>query len=306
MGSDMSNPAADNIRKANALADVLELKRDEYRYLLIDPLKVVSDVRQLHLSHLQKRVGDQAIRPVLRQDLAYSPQHCPQLVLLAAPGTACDTALLECLVDYATEEALHEKRYLCAWMSSAQALEQLAATLADWCNLLVSSAFFPFFEPHRFELLHATSPAKKLSGSIWPVSHWWYMSAAGNITVVDGNKATDKWQLTWGVQHAQQEARMVWQLLFAWQRVCPTLPSDAVQQAAAAWREVEKTELTHTEDRLFLALNRLTLQINIEQHPQIKALLQQAIASPALRFTQLLNSLSESVWFELDNQSSSS
>ncbi|MDK9355133.1 hypothetical protein [Lelliottia wanjuensis] len=302
----MSNLVPVNTMKANTLADIMELKRDEYRYLLIDPLKAVCDVRPIHLSHLQKTLGDQAIRPVLRQDLAYSPQHCPQLVLLATPGCGCDAALLECLVDYAAEEALHEKRYLCAWLSSPQPLEQLVVTLADWCNHLDNSAFFPFFEPHRFELLQATSPAKKLGGSIWPVSHWWYMSAAGNITVVDGNEATDKWQLTWGVQHAQQAARMIWQLLFAWQQVCPTLPSDAVKLAAAAWREVEKTELTHVEDRLFLALNRLTLLVNIELHPQINALLQQAIASPALRFTQLLNSLPESVWFELDNLSSSS
>ncbi|MRS17526.1 hypothetical protein GJV06_21860 [Enterobacteriaceae bacterium RIT691] len=302
----MSTSAAENPTKSSTLADILELKRDEYRYLLIDPLKTVSKVRPIHLSHLKKTLGDQAIRPVLRQDLVYSPQHCPQLVLLAEPGTECDTALVESLVDYAAEEALHEKRYLCAWLSSRQPPEQLVITVANWCNNLDNSEFFPFFEPHRFELLHATSPANKLGGSIWPVSHWCYMNAAGNITVVDGNEATDKWQLTWGVQHAQQEARMIWQLLFAWWRVCPTLPSDAVKQAAAAWREVEKTELTHIEDRLFLALNRLTLQINIEQHSQINALLQQAIASPALRFTQLLNSLPESVWFELDNLSLSS
>jgi len=80
------------------------------------------------------------------------------------------------------------------------------------------------------------------------------------------------------------------------------LPDDAAMQAAKAWLNTARTGLTCRQGRNFLALNHLMLPIDIEQHPAVRSLLQQAVASSEQSFTELLQTLPDSVWQEMSNQ----
>ncbi|MBO1631979.1 hypothetical protein ACX1F1_17560 [Yersinia pseudotuberculosis] len=298
----MTDHSEQPIHPENTVVDMLNQHRDEYRYLLLDPLKTVSSVNPLHLLNLQQMLGDSAIHPVLRSDLAYSPSYCPQLVLLASPSERCEFPWLVASQAYARGEVLHEKRYVCAWLSSPMPSEQLATALANQCDQLSENAFTALFEPLCFELLQAMTQRDGLAGNLWPVSHWWYMTIAGDIACQTGSATEEKWRMNWGAERALRDRRALWQLLLAWQQVRPILPTDAVIQAEAASAKAAKTGLADRDGRNFLALNSLTLAVDIEQHPAVQAVLQQALANPTQRFIQLLLTLPETVWQTLEGQ----
>jgi len=296
----MENIMADN-------ADITMLDRlnkysDTYRYLLLNPLKKVPYNNPLHVDNLQQTLGNKTIYPVLRRDLAYSPKHCPQLVLLASPGERCEYRDFNSAEGYARSEALHDKRYFCAWLTSAQEPAALAGSLAEQCLHLMKPSFLPFFEPLRFELLQAMSPKESFAGSLWPIHHWWYMTAAGELACQAGKYSEEKWRLHWQAEETQQYVPAIRQLLLAWQQVTSTLPYDAALQAAKAWKHTLKTGLKEKNDLYFLALNRLTLGIDIETHPVVKNLLMQEIADPSHRFTKFLQKLPDAIWRELKQQ----
>lgn len=280
------------------MTDWLNQHTDEYRYLLLDPLKKVASANQLSLLRLQQNLGRKAIYPVLRADLAYSPAHCPQLVLLARPGESCEFSWLSRAEDYARSEVLQEKRYLCGWLSSAQEPELLAVSLAEQCKR-VSHDFLPLFEPLRFELLQVMSPPNGLAGSIWPVSHWWYMTVAGELACQTGKEQVDKWRLNWGVEWAQQNARAIGHVLKAWNAVNAILPADAAMQAVAMWKKTVSTGLNDIRDSYFLASWSLGHGVDIAQHSAVKNLIQQVIADPSLRLSQCLQTLPDTVKQEI-------
>lgn len=281
------------------MTDCLNQHMDEYRYLLLDPLKKVASANPLSLQKLQQNLGREAIYPVLRADLAYSPAHCPQLVLLSRPGEPCGFSWLNRAEDYARSEVLQDKRYLCGWLSSAQQPELLAVSLAEqWRR--VSHDFLPFFEPLRFELLQAMSPQNGLAGSIWPVSHWWYMTVAGELTCQTGKEQVDKWRLGWGVEWAQQNVRAIGHVLKAWSVVNAALPADAAMQAAVMWKKTANAGLNDTRDSYFLASYSLGIGADIAQHPAVKGLIQQVIADPSMRLSQRLQGLPDRVRQEIE------
>lgn len=284
------------------LTERLNQNNAAYRYLLLDPLKRVAGVNPLHLYNLKLYPGERAIYPILRRDLAYTPEHCPQLVLLASPGEECNYPWLDGTEDYSRGEALHDKRYLCGWLASSQKPEHLSVSLAECCVRIKEGAFLPFFEPLRFELLQAMSKEDELAGSIWPVERWWYISAAGNMVCQKGKPVDEKWRFNWGTEIVQQNIRAIWQLLFSWSQVSPALPHDAAVQAASAWKSSAATRLSSPVDRNFMALNRLTLGIDIAEHPAVSELIQQAVANPSQRISRLLQTLPDAVWRELESQ----
>ena len=274
---------------------------DEYRYLLLDPFKKVASANPLSLYNLQQKLGNNAIFPVLRADFAYSPAHCPQLILLARPGESFEAEWMTRAETYARGEALQEKRYICGWLSSVQGPESLALSLAEQCNH-IGQAFLPLFEPLRFELLQAMSPENGLAGTIWPVSQWWYMTAAGEIARQSGRASEEKWRLNWGIEWVQQNIRAIGQILKAWGAVNTLMPADAARQAAVMWKKTVETGLTDTRDSYFLATYSLGTGVDIAQHPAVKALIEQVIANPALRLSHCLQALPETIKQELKKQ----
>ncbi|ROR09879.1 hypothetical protein EC836_104131 [Erwinia sp. JUb26] len=296
----MDKPMTTSNQMSGSLNEIMQRQQGEYRYLLLDPLKAVAEINPLSLPTLRNELGERAIFPVLRSDLAYSPPHCPQLVLLASPDEPGDVAWLAGAERYARSEALHEKRYLCAWLSSTLPPASLAVALAARCQQPVEGGFIPLFEPLRFELLQAMLPAEQMSGAVWPVSQWLYMRTSGEIACQPGSASADNRPVNWAVESAQREVREIWALLFAWQRVSSLLPENAVLQALQAWQGTACTGLNRRDDRHFLALNRLTLPEEIEKHPAVMCVLQQAIAEPHQSFIHLFSTLPDSVWQELE------
>lgn len=280
----------------------IERNQDCYRYLLLDPLKPVSRVNPLHASRLRAFLGNDAVMVVQRADLAHSPQHCPLLVCLASPGRSVDPELLRTSVSYSRNEVGHDKRYVCGWLTSQQPTNIVANVLAERCSqsgqLIVDQQILPFFEPLRFELLHAT---KGVNEFIWPVMQWWFVSASGKLIYLEGQASEKKWQPDWGTLRNQQNIRDIQGVLFAWRRVCAVLPDNAGARAASAWANTVKYRLPHRQDRHYLALSELTLPVDITDHPFIQSLLQQAASSASLRFTQLMTSVPEDVWQALSS-----
>lgn len=273
-----------------------------FRYLLLDPLKTISHLNPLHMDNLQQSLGKEAIYPVLRRDLAYSPEHCPQLILLASPGEHCEFSWLADSESYARNEALQEKRYFSAWLTSAQEPKQLAASLAKQCNQIITDVFLPFFEPLCFELLKVKSPEDGLAGRIWPVSQWWFMTVSGNIAFQAGKNVGEKSWLNWGIEMDLQDFRSIRKLLWSWHEAEAGLPFHAAMQAEEAWENTLDTGLKDTDDRNYWALNYLTMRVDIGQHPAVRVLIQQAIDNPSQRISALLQTLSDEVWLELESQ----
>ncbi|WP_233500330.1 hypothetical protein [Enterobacter cancerogenus] len=283
------------------ITEIMNTRQNEYRYLLLDPLKGVSSSNPLNQELLREVWGDKVLQIILRPDLAHAPEYCPRLLLLAKPGGSCDEAILRTSEQYSCGEALYEKRYVCGWINSSLAPESMADLVASLCKKLKTGMVIPFFEPLRLELLQALSPLQPLSSFIWPISQWHYLSSAGKLVTLKG-KLSDRDQkgwIKWRSIQTQQQVRDIWRLLSAWGQICTSLPDDAAIQAAEAWAKSATPALHHKSDRLCLALNHLTLPVDISRHPDVQVLLQQAARDPQQHFTQLLTTLSDAVWQEL-------
>lgn len=281
------------------LISALNARQDEYRYLLLDPLKKVVTWDPLHADQLQESLGSDALRRVLRPDLAWSPEHCPLLLSLAGPGEDVDDALIRSSEACATNEVLYEKRYVCGWLSSALAPDEMAVWLADLCKHIKPGASIPVFEPLRLELLLVTSAPELLAGLLTAANQWHWMSCTGELKSLSGEHADEPWVLNWGAEQAQAEARNLWRLLSAWHESGDTLPADAVRLAAESWSASGKAGLHHLSDRLYLALNALTQSTDITIHAAVQARLQQASVDAGLYFEQLMQTLPDGVWQEL-------
>lgn len=281
--------------------------QNEYRYLLVDPLKSVTFLNDLCLSNLKEIYGAENVTPVLRPDLRYSLESCPHLILLAAPGEVCSTAVINEVVRYGTYERKYNKRYICGLLSSACGLQVLSQKIADNCRTLgdqITTGYsLPFFEPLRMELLYLTQLSPVIEEVLWPISTWWYIAYTGKLNGLNSIEATTAGKLTWGMQEGQLNIRDIWRILYAWDNGKTILPDNAVYLAAQAWKEVGKIGLHQLRDKTYLALNALNFPVDITRHSTIASLLQQARENPSLLLTQLLQTLPDSVWLELEQQS---
>lgn len=281
------------------LTDALNARQNEYRYLVLDPLKKVASWDPLHADMLRYSHGNDALRRILRPDLAWSPEHCPILLLLASPGGSLDEDLVRSSETYALRETLYEKRYVCCWLSSALSPDEMAVWLADLCKHIKPGVSIPVFEPLRLDLLQATADPELLTGLLAATIQWHWMSCTGELRTLSGKSGGDAWMLNWGTEQAQAEVRNIWRLLSAWHESSDALPPEAVCLAADAWSASEKAGLHHLSDRLCLALNALILPVDITTHAVVQARLQEAAENPALHFTQLLQTLPPFAWQEL-------
>lgn len=177
------------------LTDALNARQNEYRYLVLDPLKKVASWDPLHADMLRNSHGSDALRRILRPDLAWSPEHCPILLLLASPGGSLDEDLVRSSETYAFGEALYEKRYVCGWLNSALSPDEMAVWLADLCKHIKPGVSIPAFEPLRLELLQATADPELLAGLLAATSQWHWMSCTGELRTLSGRSGDDVWML---------------------------------------------------------------------------------------------------------------
>lgn len=281
-----------------SLSESLNARPDDYRYLLLDPLKTVPDWDPFHIERLSENHSKDALRRVPRPDLAWSPEHCPVLIQLAAPGEEINEVWVQHSEARARHEALSEKRLICGWMSSARDPDAMATWLSELCSTLHPGAVIPVFEPLRLELLQATAEAERLAGQLRAASEWHFLSCSGERVTLKGQHSDIPWTMNWGTEQAQTEVREIWRLLSAWSASC-ALPANAARQAAEAWSASGKAGLHHSGDRLYLALNTLTHPTALMQHAAVQRRLQQASGDATLYFEQLMQTLPDTVWQEL-------
>lgn len=134
-----------------------ESNQQYYRYLLLDPLVAVSELEFISLNNIKDHYGEQAVTPVIRTDLAYDLDACPQLVILGNPGQPIEQRLLKFSLREAENELLQSKRYVCSWIVSQHPpniIAQMLTGIGKYLTQFIGTKFVPFYEPFRMQLLH--------------------------------------------------------------------------------------------------------------------------------------------------------
>lgn len=134
-----------------------ESNQQYYRYLLLDPLVAVSELEFINLNNIKDHYGEQAVTPVIRTDLAYDLDACPQLVILGNPEQPIEQRLLKFSLREAENELLQSKRYVCSWLVSQHPpniIAQMLTGIGKYLTQFVGTKFVPFYEPFRMQLLH--------------------------------------------------------------------------------------------------------------------------------------------------------
>lgn len=134
-----------------------ESNQQYYRYLLLDPLVAVSELEFISLNTIKDHYGEQAVTPVIRTDLAYDLDVCPQLVILGNPGQPIEQRLLKFSLREAENELLQSKRYVCSWLVSQHPpniIAQMLTGIGKYLTQFIGTKFVPFYEPFRMQLLH--------------------------------------------------------------------------------------------------------------------------------------------------------
>lgn len=264
----------------------------DYVYLLVDPLASGAGYSPISLPNLYDALGDTAVTLIERADLAYAPDHCPRLVTLASPGAIPDPDLLEASLSYAEAEAGNDKRYVCGWLSSAEAPELLALDIAQRCivDRGDETAFVPLFEPIRHELLAALAPDEAASW-LGPVNRWLYPSANGEVLQTTERRGDER-PLSANSLTVQQDVPSVVRILAGWRAslslplsYAPArghgleLPSGA---ATRAWRELQDARalgLNMLEDQIVFALHRLNLHPKLDEYSIVREAIHHAVAT---------------------------
>ena len=105
-------------------------KAHDYLYLLVDGQAECALGHPLSVPSLIESLGASAVTRVLRPDLSHTPESCPALIQLAAPGEEVSPHYLELSTDYAEWDLGYNQRYICGWLASEQPLEVIANHLS--------------------------------------------------------------------------------------------------------------------------------------------------------------------------------
>jgi len=281
-------------------------------YLLLDPLACGPQDAHLHLATLRQELHEAAFTVLPRPDLAHTPDACPVLVTLAAPGCQPCAQLIELSILHSRQDANQPKRYVCGWLRSAAAPETIAAHIVALGQppQKQHSQYFPVHEPLRLELLAAA--CKDVGHEPWwPIQQWLFPTSSGATSLLIGHPEQVA-ALGIHVATAQQDVPIVDALLRSWRRALdlpltyaplrwngPTaLPPHAAIQAYGQIRQARALKLHHQHDLMTLALYRLTVHPRLHEHPGVRNLINQAIAGQATLGT-LFSPYNDRAWERL-------
>ncbi|MDD0974698.1 hypothetical protein [Pseudomonas fontis] len=274
----------------------------DYCYALLDPLAMAERSPRALAKTLRDTLGQDAVTPVLRPDLAHAPQHRPLLACLAAPGASPSRSLLELTARAAQADVRQRKRQVCGWLISEQPAEVIAAHLSQMGHLPTAAGgtkYYPVFEPVRLELLAAAFERSDL-GPWWPIRHWLFTTSGGATATLHGqpNKrpATPP-----QASRLQDDVPLVQALLSAWRELLmypglyaperwqgpSVLPPVAAIQAGRLIQQARELGLSTTADLLSLSLHRLSLHPRLHTQPQVAAMLARASAGQSPLDAQL-------------------
>lgn len=283
---------------------------NNYFYVLLDPLKSLFPAHTLHLTELKRRFAQQ-IEVVLRPDLAYSPEYCPHLLVLAKPGEQPNLSLVSATLEYAQKELFCSKRYIAGWMTTALPPSQFAHYLVSNMQRFIQQSgaqIMPYFEPFRLALLFNTLEEEEVDSLFTQIESWSFLNLRNQVSLYKSLNVITKDEAISGsvaepirfnafTEKAQQHKLAILQLYEMWQELIPEqLPTDALNRVMSVWLDVMKLPLHYQSDRFFLALNRLTITDKFCLLPEITVLIEQASQSDTFNLTRAIQRLSPSVW----------
>ncbi|MFK0311112.1 hypothetical protein ACIQUF_07665 [Pseudomonas sp. NPDC090233] len=257
-------------------------KTKEFSYLLVDPTAECDPDHPLSLASLTSTLGPEAVTSVVRGDLNHAPHHWPALITLhGSNGKPCE--YIAASAAYATHEGHAHKRYICAWLLSEHSAERVAEQIAQQCHALSprgSTRAAPWFEPTRFELLHAAM--NNAGALLGPIRCWLYPDSNGGFRSLESRPDSGQLEIPEIAQDVQHIAPQVAQLLTAWRRlndvqrnnppsrfaVSRTLPTPA--HAYNLIFEAHQRGLYDPGDARCLCLHLLMVHPKLLLHPAIQ------------------------------------
>lgn len=261
---------------------------DDFFYLLVDGQAEARLSHPLSVPSLTQSLGSAAVTRVLRPDMAHSPERCPALIQLAAPGQAVPQHYFELSADYAARHLTHNLRYICGVLVSPQPLEVVAAHIAARCETTACKDGWPspWYEPLRLELLLGAM-GREAGSLLDPVRSWLFPNSWGGHSLLRSTVYPCDSTLPQLAREVQQLAPMVQRFLGLWRHVvqdppafspwCWTgpsvLPPQAGVHAFRLMRDARALGLVNSRDIISLSLHRVLLHPHLPQHPDIQTLI---------------------------------
>lgn len=266
----------------------------DYVYVLLDALAECAQEHPLSIASLTHALGEAAVARVLRPDLAHTPEACPALVQLAAPGEAPSTRLLTLSARYAIDDVTYNKRYVCGWLLSPQPLEAVAHHLAAQCHTTAPGrgrTVSPWYEPIRLELL-AAALGHHIGGLLIPIRAWLCPTSWGSLALLRSTYGLPDTGLPNLVRDTQHAAPLVSDFLGVWRHALELplayaprrwkgntlLPPQAGTHAFRLVRDATQRGLRNSHDILALCLHRVFIHPHLPQHPDIQRGIAEAAA----------------------------
>ncbi|MHA6198512.1 hypothetical protein ACX3YG_29580 [Pseudomonas wadenswilerensis] len=264
---------------------------DDYLYLLVDGMAQCALNHPLSVSSLTASLGTAAVTRVLRSDISHTPESCPALIQLAAPGQAVPPGYLELSADCATWGLVHNRRYICGWLASPEPLEVVAAHIAARCETTACEDGWPtpWYEPLRMELLLGAmgDEAGELLG---PIRYWLVPLSWGGFTLIRRPDYSGMSELPALARQVQQLAPVIHRFLGLWRHAvqhppafapwcwegASILPPQAGVHAFRLIRDARRLGLKSSRDLTALSLRRVLLHPHLPQHPDIQKIIDQA------------------------------
>lgn len=260
-------------------------------YLLLDPLAGCADGDPLQIEALQQTLGDKALTRIPRPDLAYSPQDCPVLVTLAAPGEPPSSRWLKLSALRAQADHARQKYYVCGWLSSTASAETLVTHLLALGKFPEQQGhtFYPVHEPLRLEMLAATfNNGEKAPSS--PVEHWLFPDSSGGGSVLSAGPAPAH-TTTLQATLLQRDIALIAGLLSSWRRAlslpltyAPSrwkgpspLPPHAALHAFNMIQHARSLGLSDPHDIQVLALFRMMVHPRLHAHVTLRDMIKTAV-----------------------------
>ncbi|WP_025807407.1 DUF4123 domain-containing protein [Pseudomonas chlororaphis] len=269
----------------------------DYVYLLVDGLAECAPEHPLSVPSLTQSLGEAAVTRVLRPDLAHTPEACPALVQLAAPGEAILKRYLDLSARYAIDDVAYNKRYVCGWLLSPQPLEAIARHIAAQCHTTApvsGQSLSPWFEPIRLELL-AASLGSQIGGLLGPVGAWLFPTSWGSYALLRSTASPQEVALPLLARETQQAAPLISDFLGVWRQALEyplgfspwrwkgpsVLPPQAGTHAFRLVRDAGRLGLSESRDIVALSLHRVFIHPHLPQHPDIQRDIAAAAAGTA-------------------------
>ena len=284
---------------------------DDYLYLLVDGQAECALDHPLSVPSLIESLGASAVMRVLRPDLSHSPECCPALIQLAAPGEEVSPHYLELSARYAEWDLGYNQRYICGWLASEQPLEVIASHIVTRCETIASEDGWPspWFEPLRLELL-VGAMGPQAGDLLGPIRLWLFpVSWEEGYTQIRSTHYFPDSGLPKLVRETQQLAPVIRRFLGVWRyavenppvfapwgwRGKSVLPPQAGVHGFRLIRDARRLGLKDAGDLVSLSLNRVLLHPDLPQHPEIQQIIAQA-RKGAIQLRSHFATCSDSFW----------